>query len=390
MTLNVFERTREIQDQLVAWRRDFHRHPELGFEETRSAGIIRKVLLDLGYNVKTGVGKTGVVGVLEGEDQEPTLMMRFDMDALPVSEQNRVEYASQVPGVMHACGHDGHMSIGLGVAVLLSQVKEQLKGTVKLVFQPAEEGLGGALAVIEDGALAYSRVDAVLGLHLVNDLNVGEISVASGPVAAANDMFQGSVLGKGGHGAIPHLARDPVLAIGQILVGLQSIVSRNVDPLETAVVSVGTLECEGAANVIPERVDFSGTIRTYHPHVQNLVHERLQELISRIAAAHQCEARVLIKTINPSIFNDPALSDLVRAAAGEIVGEEHIYELRSSASDDIAYFFQEVPGCFFFVGSKNEQKGLVHPVHNPRFDFDEEALLYGAAVMASAALQYAS
>jgi amidohydrolase len=274
----LFEYTRDL-------RRDFHRHPELGFQEVRTAGVVARELTDLGLEVSTGIGKTGVVATLEGSRQDSVVLVRFDMDALPIQEETGAEYASQTPSVMHACGHDGHTAIGLAVARMLDAHKMEFSGTIKFVFQPAEEGLGGAEAMVADGILENPKPDLCLSLHLWNDKPLGWIGVTPGPAMSASDRFTVKITGRGGHGAAPHLTVDPVVAGAQVISTLQSIVARNVKPLESAVVTVTSMSGGEAFNVIPEKVDLKGTIRTYNPEIRELVLERFEEITTGVAEA---------------------------------------------------------------------------------------------------------
>jgi amidohydrolase len=378
-----------LKPELVARRRDFHRHPELGFEEVRTAGIVAAELARLGIEVQTGIGKTGVVGLLEGAQDGPTVLVRCDMDALPIHEANATDYVSQSPGKMHACGHDGHTSIGLAVAQLLSAQRESMRGRVKFVFQPAEEGGKGAAAMIADGVLENPRPDVSLGLHLWNDMPVGHIAVMPGPTMAAADIWSCEISGHGGHGAAPHQTRDPIVAAAQIVSAIQTIVSRNVSPLDTAVVSVGSIHGGDAFNVIPPTVRLEGTIRAFKRETQEMVYRRLRELCAGIANALQCEATLDIQVMTPAVSNDPDVCALVREAAISVVGTDNLRDdQRTMGSEDMARLMEDVPGCYFFVGSANADKGLNYPHHNPRFDVDEDALPIGAAVLAGAVARY--
>src|SRR5512136_2457392 len=268
-----------LKDQLIAWRRDFHRHPELGFQEFRTSGIVAKYLSSLGMEVQTGVGKTGVIGLLEGSQPGPVVMLRFDMDALPIQEANQTDYVSQTPGVMHACGHDAHTAIGLGIAQLLAKHREELAGAIKFVFQPGEEGCGGAQAMIADDVLENPKPDVALGLHVWNDQPLGLLAAGNGGVMAAADIFTIKVQGKGGHGAQPHLCVDAVLIASHIVVALQSIVARNVDPHQTAVVTVGSIHAGTAFNIIAETAELKGTIRTFDAATRTEVVRRMAEIV---------------------------------------------------------------------------------------------------------------
>jgi amidohydrolase len=378
-----------LRQKLIAWRRDFHMHPELGFEEHRSAAIIADTLKTLGYQVQTGVAHTGVVGLLEGSGPGPVVMARFDMDALPITEETGAEYASQTPGLMHACGHDAHMAMGLGVATLMVQRQAKMAGTLKLVFQPAEEGMNGAEVMVKEGVLENPRPDVFLATHVWNDKPVGTIDVTPGAVMAAAEKWACTIRGEGGHGAVPHQATDPIVATAQVITALQTIVSRNTSPLETAVVTVGSVHGGDAFNVIPPQVELNGTIRTYSPQVREMVLQRMHEIVEGVASACGAQAELEIVPLTPSVINDDQVSKVARAAAEAVVGPEHISTgERTMGSEDAAFFMEEIPGCYFFLGSANAERGLDAPHHNPHFDFDEEALPIGVAIMLRALESY--
>jgi amidohydrolase len=378
-----------MREQLVAWRRDFHMHPELGYQEHRSAGIIAGRLGELGYQVETGIATTGVVGLLEGKQDGPVVMARFDMDALPIVEENETPYVSQNPGVMHACGHDAHMAMGLGVATLMAQGLDRLNGTLKLVFQPAEEGMNGAEKMVEEGVLERPRPDVVLATHVWNDRPIGTIDVTPGSVMAAADRWTCVIRGKGGHGAMPHQTVDPIVTTAQIVTSLQTIVSRNVSPLETAVVSVGSIHGGDAFNIIPPKVDLTGTVRTYSPEVRETILERMREMIEGVAAACGAEAELEIIPLTPAVINNADIAAIVHAAAEAVVGAKNVFAgERTMGSEDAAFFMEAVPGCYFFLGSANAERGLDAPHHNPRFDIDEDVLVLGVAVLMKVLAHY--
>jgi len=384
-----YAEARKLQAQLVAWRRDFHTHPELGFQERRTAGIVAQRLRELGYRVQTGIAQTGVIGVLEGQKPGPVVMLRFDMDALPINEENTTAYASQNPGVMHACGHDGHVAIGLGVATLAAAHRDEMAGTLKLVFQPGEEGMNGADVMVKEGALENPHPDFFLATHLWNEKPIGTVDVSPGAVMAAADKWTCIVRGKGGHGALPHQTIDPIVATAQIITALQTVVSRNVSPLETAVVTVGTVHGGDAFNIIPAQVNLTGTIRTYNPNVRETVLRRVREVIEGVATACGATAELEITPLTPAVINDAHVAEAVRAAAEAVLGPENVSTgERTMGSEDAAYFMRQVPGCYFFLGSANAQKGLNAPHHNPSFDFDEDALPLGVAIMMQALAHY--
>ena len=380
----LFEYTREL-------RRDFHRHPELGFQEVRTASIVARELTELGLEVSSGIAETGVVALIEGAQPGRVVLLRFDMDALPIKEETGAEYASQNVGVMHACGHDGHTAVGLTIARLLHAHRQDLKGTVKLVFQPAEEGLGGAPRMVAEGVLENPRPDVTLAMHVWNEKPVGWIGVTPGPAMAAAEKFKLLITGKGGHGAAPHLAVDPVLASAHVITALQSIVARNVAPLQTAVISVTTVHGGEAFNVIPPQVEMQGTIRTFEPEVREMVLRRFQEVVEATAASLGCQAQIELEALTPAVINDAKAAALVQRLVPDVLPFADLdVSNRTMGSEDMAYMMREVPGCFVFVGSSNPEKGLDAPHHHPRFDIDERALVYGAALLASAAVEYLS
>ncbi|MEW6094095.1 MAG: amidohydrolase [Chloroflexota bacterium] len=373
-------------DYTRALRRDFHVHPELGFQEFRTAGIVAKELTDLGLEVTTGVGSTGVVALIEGAKPGPVVLVRADMDALPIIEETGAPYASQNPGVMHACGHDGHTAILLTVAKMLLAHRHELSGTVKLTFQPAEEGLGGAERMIEDGLLDNPKVDYALALHLWNEQPLGWIGVSDGPSMAGGEIFKIRVVGKGGHGAAPHFASDPILAAAQVVAALQGIVSRNIPPLQSAVVSVCTIHGGETFNVIPPAVEMTGTIRTFEPEIRARVLERFEKTVWSVAEAMGCQVEIELKLLTPAVINHAPLAVHVQDAARQLFPNTQIETANyvTMGSEDMAYIMEKVPGCFFFVGSANIDKGLTAAHHHPKFDIDEDALPRAAALMAGA------
>lgn len=374
----LFEYTRSL-------RRDFHMHPELGFQEIRTSGIVAEELGNLGIDVTTGIGKTGVVGLIKFNQPGPTALLRFDMDALPIQEETSAPYASQNPGIMHACGHDGHTAIGLTVAKLLLSNQENLPGTVKLVFQPAEEGLGGAQAMVADGVLENPKPDFSLALHLWNDKPYGWIGITDGPAMAASETFTLHIKGKGGHGASPHITIDPVLTAAQVITALQSIVSRNVDPMKTAVISATSIRGGEAFNVIPQEVTVKGTIRTFDPGVRSIVLDRLNQVVTGVVEAMGCQVDITTKSVTPAVINDPVITQNVLKTATSYFGDYTFDRTeKTMGSEDMAFMMDDIPGCYIFIGSNNPEKGLDAPHHNPRFDVDERSLPLGAALITSA------
>jgi amidohydrolase len=375
-----------LREEAVRIRRNLHRHPELGFEENRTSGIVADFLRKLDLDIKTGVGKTGVVGELVGAPGDGHVLVRVDMDALPIQEETEAEYASEVPGVMHACGHDGHTTIGLMAAKLLSRNRDRLRGKITLVFQPAEEGLGGARAMLDDGLLT-SQPARALAVHLWNGAPLGKVAVTSGPVLASADGFKILICGKGGHGAVPHLANDVIVAASQMITAFQTVTSRSVDPMETAVLSVGQMSAGNAANVLPERAHMTGTIRTYRKEVRELVVRRMKEIGDGIAAAMGVEFELELTSGTPPVVNDQTVTKIAQRAATNMFGPENVDQgHRIMASEDMSLILEKIPGCYIFLGSANSDKGLDYPHHHPKFDFDEDALMLGARLLAQTAV----
>jgi len=373
-------------------RRDFHVHPELGFTEIRTGGIVAKELEALGIEVTKGVGKTGVVGLLEGAKPGPTLLLRFDMDALPITEDTGAEYSSINPGVMHACGHDGHTAIGLTVAKMLHAHREELAGNIKFCFQPSEEGfngeeMGGNLMMIRDGVLNGPKVDKTLSLHLWNDKPLGWFSVAKGPVMAGAELFTINLTGKGGHGAAPDTTVDPIIAAAQIVTALQTIASRNVAPLKSVVVSVTSIHSGNTFNVIPQTAQLLGTIRTFDLGVRSLVLERFEQIVRGISESMGCKVEFEIKRVTPAVINNDQVTESVLQTARALFPHANVdtENYLTMGAEDMGYMQEKVDGCYFMIGSANDAKNLNYNHHHPKFDFDEQALINGAALMASAA-----
>jgi amidohydrolase len=387
-----FSEAKSLFEYSRSMRRDFHSHPELGFHEVRTGGIVAKELEALGIEVTKGVGKTGVVGFLEGAKPGPTLLLRFDMDALPITEDTGTEYASQNPGVMHACGHDGHTAIGLTVAKILNAHKNDLAGNIKFCFQPSEEGfngedVGGAEMMMRDGVLDGPKVDKTLSLHLWNEKPLGWVHAAKGPIMAGAEQFTIKLTGKGGHGAAPHTTIDPIVAAAHIVTALQTIVSRNVAPLQSAVITVTTIHAGTTFNVIPQEANLTGTIRTFDLTVRKMVLERIEQVVHGVAEAMGCKAEIKIIRVTPAVINNDAVASAVQESIRRVLPgiELDTTSYLTMGAEDMAFMQEKVDGCYFFIGSANNEKNLNYGHHHPKFDFDEEALINGAALMASAA-----
>ncbi len=367
---------RDLQPQLVEWRRNFHRHPELGFKELLTSQFVALKLQEWGIKHQTGVAKTGIVATIEGTNPGPVLAIRADMDALPIQEENEVCYRSQHDGIMHACGHDGHTAIALGTAYYLSQHRQDFRGTVKIIFQPAEEGPGGAKPMIEEGVLKNPDVDAIIGLHLWNNLPLGTVGVRSGALMAAVELFDCKILGKGGHGAMPDQTIDSIVVASQIVTALQTIVARNVNPIDSAVVTVGEFHSGTAHNVIADTATMTGTVRYFNPTYDGFFGKRVEDIIAGICQSHGAKYELDYWQLYPPVINDSKIAELVRSVATEVIETPVgvVPECQTMGGEDMSFFLQQVPGCYFFVGSANPDKDLAYPHHHPRFDFDETAL----------------
>lgn len=376
-TLDWADEVKKREPGLVTLRRDFHRHPELSFEERRTAGIIADRLHAAGIEVRTGIAGTGVVGVLRGDHPGRTIAWRADIDALPLTETLDAPFASATPGVMHACGHDGHTAIGIALAEILAARRADVPGTAVFLFQPAEEVIAGARPMIEAGVLDEPRVDEVYGLHLTTRARGGQVLIRPGPVNASCDSFTVEVRGTGGHGAMPHLSIDPVTAAANILLGMQAIVAREIAAQDTAVMTVGQIVAGTKGNIIPDRAVMRGTIRAYEAAVRDHLVARLGSFASQVARAYRAEADMRIDSACPAVVNHPEPTARARASAAAAVGAEAVAEGRPAmASDDMSLFLRERPGCFFFVGIAPAD-GPAPPHHAPEFEMNEAGLPVG-------------
>ncbi|MEB3338344.1 MAG: M20 family metallopeptidase [Leptolyngbyaceae bacterium] len=371
-----------LQPQLVEWRRRLHQRPELGFKEQLTAEFIAQKLQAWGIEHQTQVAHTGIVATIVGDGPGPVLAIRADMDALPIQEENTVSYRSLHEGKMHACGHDGHVAIALGTAYYLAQHRQNLAGTVKIIFQPAEEGPGGAKPMIEAGVLQNPTVDAIIGLHVWNNLPLGTVGVRSGPLMAAVETFHCTIQGQGGHGAMPHQTVDAVLVSAQVVNALQSIVARNVNPLDAAVVTVGKLHAGTTNNIIADTAKMSGTVRYFNPALASFFKQRVEQIIAGVCQTYGASYDLNHYSLYPPVVNDGAIADLVRSVAETVLETPVgvVPECQTMGGEDMSFFLQAVPGCYFFLGSANPAKDLAYPHHHPRFDFDETALGMGVEI----------
>ena len=379
MEIHIKPEIKALKESIISTRRDIHQHPELAFNEHRTAKLVAERLKSLGIDVQTGIGKTGVVGILKGNGSGKTIALRADMDALPMQETSDIPYKSQNDGVMHACGHDGHTAMLLGAAEALSQKTDKLNGTVKFIFQPAEEGQGGARYMIEDGAL--NGVDEVYGIHLWNYQEYGTVGVKPGPILAAADLFEITVHGKGGHGAAPQGTKDAVVIASHLVQTLQTIVSRNTNPIESTVVTIGQINGGYNFNIIADTVNMKGTARAYTEENRQLIKTRMAEIIKGTEQIFDCTIDFDYEDGYPPTVNHPIESEKLLNAARNIVGDGAGDPYLSMGGEDFSYFLQKVPGCFFFVGSAPpDHEPLSVPHHCSHFDFDERALLVGSSV----------
>jgi len=391
MAIEVKKEVLREEQSLIQVRRELHRIPGIRFDVEQTSDYVAEKLRGFGLEVQTGVGKTGVVGLLRGKQAGRTIMYRSDMDALPIKEQNEVDYVSQNDGKMHACGHDGHISIALHIAKILAQHRDELKGTIKFVFQPAEEGAGGAELMVSEGVLENPTVDAAIGLHIWNYLSTGKVAFRPGPLMGSTDMFTITIKGRSAHGAVPQDGIDTILVSSHIVTALQSIISREISPLTPAVLTIGTINGGDAFNIISDKVEMSGTVRTLDPEIRKFIPKRMEETIKGICGGFRADYKFNYLNRHPVVVNDEAMTRLVTGVAKEVVGEKNvIIAEQTMVGEDMSFYLQQVPGCFFFLGGANKAKGLDYPHHNPRFNFDESCLQAGTEIGINALLKYLS
>ncbi|MEZ5930354.1 MAG: M20 aminoacylase family protein [Alphaproteobacteria bacterium] len=378
----IINRIAEFQEDMTAWRRDFHAHPELGFQETRTSAVVADKLRAFGFDeVHTGIAKTGVVGVLRGSDGDDAIGLRADMDALPIEETTGKAYASTEKGKMHACGHDGHTTMLLGAARYLAETRN-FKGTAYFIFQPAEEGEGGGRVMVEEGLFERFPMSQVYGMHNWPGRPVGSFAMRTGPIMAATDQFWIQVRGKGGHAAAPHLCLDPLVTAAQIVLAMQTIMSRNADPVEQGVVSVTQIHGGDTLNVIPELATLSGTARSFTPEIRTLLEQRIRDIPGHIARAHGIEAEVDFRRGYPPTINSEAETALAAEAAAEIAGADKVERDTPPVmgGEDFAYMLEQKPGSYIFIGNGGDESTPM--LHNPGYDFNDETLPHGASYWA--------
>jgi amidohydrolase len=381
--LRIVDLSKALSDYVIRIRRDIHSYPELAFEEVRTSKLVEEELRSAGFEV-VRVAKTGVVGILKAREGK-VVALRADMDALPIQEENDVPYRSKVPGKMHACGHDAHVAMLLGAAKVLAEIKDSLSGTVKLIFQPAEEKNAGAKLVVEEGAV--DDVNAIFGIHVWSELQSGVIATRRGPMNASSTSFVIRIKGRGGHAAHPELTNDPTAPAVDIYNAIQKVVTRNVDPFSPVVVSTPRFEASKASNVIPDQVEIYGTLRTFDMALRDKILARIEQVVKHYAAAWECEGTLEVGEITyPPVVNTPELADFVLSVASKIGPTAEA--TMSMGAEDFSFYLQKVPGAFISLGVRNENKGIVYPHHHPKFNVDEDALWRGTALHALLAYNY--
>lgn len=376
--------------KVVALRRAIHKNPELAFEEVQTAALVLKTLRGLGIPAKGGIAKTGVVGLITGGSPGPCVALRADMDALPIVEQTKLPYASRNHGVMHACGHDGHTAMALGAAMVLSELRKELKGSVKLLFQPSEErNPGGAPGMIEAGVLANPRVVAIFGQHVLSHADAGTVGFCSGPMMASADELYITIRGKGGHGAKPHVAVDPIVTAAQVVLALQTIVSRRIDPFQQCVVTIGKISGGTTTNIIPDEVKLVGTVRAMNEKVRAQIHREIERIIRGVTSAAGATFTLEFSKGYPVLENDSVITAFAQDSAKRLLGAKRVFHAAPlMGAEDFAYFLQRVPGTFFRLGIRKPGATNAADIHQATFTIDERALLTGTATMAFLAADY--
>jgi amidohydrolase len=384
---DILKKAQELKQKMIDLRRDFHQYPELGLQEFNTARKVEGVLKALGLETRMFVNGTGVRGFLKGSEPGETIALRADMDALPIQEETDLPYQSQNKGVMHACGHDAHIAMLLGAATILSEMRKELKGNVAFIFQPAEEIGAGAKAMVEEGAL--EGANRIFGLHVYSILPFGTLGYRPGPLMAAGDFFDVKITGKGGHGGLPHLTVDPIVIAANAISTLQTIVSREVDPVESAVISICKMNGGEAYNVIPETATFGGTIRSHKPELREGLPRRIKEILDGLVSGMRGSYELTLMSKFPATINDEEMTAFVVKVAKEILGEDKLSLLRPlMGSEDFSFYLQKVPGTFAFLGVENKDKGIIYPHHHPKFNIDEDILPLGTALHVAVALEY--
>lgn len=386
----ILKKAEAIKEELIAIRRHLHMNPEPGLEEIKTSQFVAEKLKALGLEVQTEIGITGVMGTLRGKYPGKTILLRADMDCLKIEEQNTFDFISKNPGFMHACGHDAHMAWLLGAAMILTELKDELKGNVKFLFQPAEEMIGGAERMIKDGALLNPKVDAAIGGHVWPSIESGKIGIKYGPMMAAPDLFTIKIYGKGGHGALPHTCVDPIAIACQVYLGLQTIVSRKVNPVDPLVITVTTFNAGSASNIIPDEVILTGTTRTFNEELREKLPHLMEDVIKGITQAHGGSYEFEFSKRYPAVINDGSMAALVEASVSELLGKDSVEIIQNPEmiGEDFSFFQRAVPGVFIAVGTHNEERGINFPLHSANFNIDEDIISKASAVFAHCALKF--
>ena len=387
--IKIKELLRDIKKDIIDIRREFHKIPELGFEENITSNKIKKYLQNWGYNVRSDIGGTGLSATLEGRKPGKTIAFRFDIDGLPIDEKTGLEFSSEHNGVMHACGHDGHIAIGLGTAKMIMKMRKKIKGNIKLIFQPAEELLAGAKAMVKDAILENPRPDAIFGLHIWPELESHYFGLKKGPLMAAADKFSIEIVGNGGHGAIPHKTKDSIVAAADIIESLQKIVSREVNPIDSGVISIGKIKGGTAYNIIPESVKMEGTVRTIQPDLRKFIPRRMEKRIAGVISVIHGDFEFEFSNINPAVINDELITEKTANIISKHFGDVYLLDVEPvMVSEDFAVYQQEIPGTYLLLGTKNKKKGINYSVHHPKYNIDEDVLLTGVELFCRLALEF--
>ena len=385
----IHQAAQNLAQETIETRRDFHRHPEIAFEEVRTSGIIADRLEALGLPTRRNIGKTGVVSLLDTGKPGKTVLLRADIDALPVHEENETDYRSEIDGKMHACGHDGHAAILLSAAKILTEKNEDLSGKLAFVFQPAEEIVRGAQAMLADNALEGIRPDHSIGLHLSSMHPMGIVAVRDGPAMAATDTFRLVIKGKGGHAARPQESIDPVLIAANLVTTLQSLVAREIDPVDQAVISVTSIHGGTAFNIIPEEVELKGTLRTFQPGTRQTLRERILAVAKGVTETMRGGLETEWKEGSPAVVNDATMNERFRKVARNVIGSDRVAEApQIMGGDDMSLWLQEAPGSYFFLGAGNAEKGMDYPHHHPKFDIDDSVLPLAVELLTKGAIEF--
>jgi len=379
------------KDEIIALRRKLHQYPELSYQESRTAGVIKEYLINLGLFVEDNVGSGGIVAVLEGVSEGPNIGIRADMDALPIGELNEVDYRSNISNSMHACGHDGHMAIVLGTAAIIKELQSSIKGKVTFIFQPAEEHLpqGGAKGMIEARPRYFKELSAILGIHIWPYFESGKIMISEKTMMAAGDVFCIKLLGSGGHGAAPHEATDLVGLTGALINSLNGLTRRMTDVFNPTVISIGQIEGGKGTNIIPSEITLRGTTRYLNPKLKEVLPKEIERVLRSLTEAYNAEYLFEYFYGYPALKNDEKITAYLRECAKEIIGEENILEFNkpSMASEDFAVYLENIPGCYFWLGTYNSSKEIIYPLHHPKFNIDEEILPIGSAIIARTTIE---